>query len=352
MITRDRIRGMVIGGGVGDAMGMPVETWSPEKIATAFPDGIKDFKTPKDHKWFDPEKTPAGSTTDDTQLTVATMKGIIRGHQEALLEDKPDFYDYYMHGISLAHCNAFKETTAGWGNTTREAVRRLCNGVSWKDSGKTDDPHRGTGNGVPMKCAPLAALINSPIKDKLSLFCIDYSAMTHYTKMSAMSCITHTNAVAFCLALSPSRISQVFNPMVFLLGWPEDYRQDLNETDGDMTFVDRMGFLSAVSNQLVNMEQKELLEVFGDGSCHIMESVPLAYAYFMKDPLSFQNLERVILAGGDTDTNAKMVGEMMGALHGLEAIKTYLPWAVETLVGYNELLETADKFCETLNIKD
>lgn len=179
-MNRNKVRGMVIGGAIGDALGMPVETWTPEKIKEVHPEGITRFVPPKGHKWFDPEKTPAGSTTDDTQLTIATMQGLIAGHDNR----KGSSFEPYMDGIAQAHCTAMKATTDGWGTTTRDAIRRLQNGVHWSISGKTTEPHRGTGNGVPMKIAPLEAFYLSPaaniFKDddafRFHQWCVTYSA--------------------------------------------------------------------------------------------------------------------------------------------------------------------------------
>jgi ADP-ribosylglycohydrolase len=35
-------------------------------------------------------------------------------------------------------------------------------------------------------------------------------------------------------------------------------------------------------------------------------------------------IKKVLLQGGDTDTNAKIVGNVMGALHGMDAIPSYM----------------------------
>jgi ADP-ribosylglycohydrolase len=56
-------------------------------------------------------------------------------------------------------------------------------------------------------------------------------------------------------------------------------------------------------------------------------------------------------AGGDNDTNAKLVGELLGAYHGLDFFLTVEnEWAVEGLKCYDELLALADQFCDTFGI--
>jgi len=347
---------MIIGGAIGDALGMAVETWSPEKILEVYPQGIKRFIPPTNHKWFDPEKTPAGSTTDDTQLTLATMRGFVIGQNQNKANSELDFADHYMKGIAEAHCDAMKKTTDGWGHTTRDAIRRLSNGVHWTLSGKTTEANRGTGNGVPMKCSPLAAWYVSSIGKSLieffdfDKFCVDYSAMTHYSKMSAKACYCHVNAVHVCLINTPS----IFNPSDFaqiVSQCAEELNNDVSHlNDAPDRLETRMMDLIRLCDDLPSMSQEQIITEFGNGSCYVYDSLPFSYAWFLKNPFSFQILEQVVMAGGDTDTNAKMVGEMLGALHGFDAIQTYMPWAMEELIDSDEILSVTDQFCDAFGI--
>lgn len=207
ILTKDKVRGMLVGGAIGDALGMPVEIFSIDKIKEKYPEGVKKYESPSEHKWFtddpnneDPNLTymEPGMTTDDTQLTVATMKALNAARGFCLDEQ------------AIQHSNAYKNNICGWGRSTTEAIRRLSNGVSWKESGKTNNPHRGTGNGIPMKCSPLAAYYTTftGIQDKdFWQKVIDYSAMTHYTKMSAISGVVHVQAVWFCLVSDPENFT-------------------------------------------------------------------------------------------------------------------------------------------------
>jgi ADP-ribosylglycohydrolase len=61
---RDRARGCLLAGALGDALGGPVEFLSLDQIRRRFPDGV-DLDTP-------------GLITDDTQMTLFTADGLIR----------------------------------------------------------------------------------------------------------------------------------------------------------------------------------------------------------------------------------------------------------------------------------
>ncbi len=68
---RSRIRGCLLGGAIGDALGGPIEFDSGSKIIAAHPDGLREFVA-GGPGW------PPGTITDDTQMTLFTVEGLIR----------------------------------------------------------------------------------------------------------------------------------------------------------------------------------------------------------------------------------------------------------------------------------
>lgn len=370
MLTRSKIRGMVIGGAIGDAAGKPVETWTPEKILEVHPDGINvgKYLSPIDHKWFKAEEHPPGTTTDDTQLGAATMRGFIEGHEEAA---KTGQFSEYHHAIASRHCTAFEETTDGWGNTTRDAVRNICNGRSWDKAGESLKKG-GTGNGVPMKVSPFAAWYASPAARKFddvhfNQQIVRHSAMTHFTDISAYAALIHVHGVYHCLF---SEVSHYNNNDMFELISDQVWEWGENKSMGTGMFYqlsslrqhpvtegdgleDRMIWLFQNRTKLAKMKQSEIRERFGNGSCYVLDSIPFSYAYFLKNPFTPQAIIDVIEAGGDTDTNGKLVGELLGALNGIEVFQTKdWKWMCDGLLDYDKLIELADKFCDTFGIED
>jgi hypothetical protein len=66
----ERFRGCLLGGAVGDALGAPVEFMSLEEVRRRFgTDGVTGMV---------PGVWPAGSITDDTQMTLFTADGLLR----------------------------------------------------------------------------------------------------------------------------------------------------------------------------------------------------------------------------------------------------------------------------------
>ncbi|WP_328325227.1 ADP-ribosylglycohydrolase family protein [Kribbella sp. NBC_00382] len=68
---RARVRGCLLGGAIGDALGGPVEFDDRSSIVADHPDGVREFVA-KGPYW------PAGTVTDDTQMTLFTVEGLIR----------------------------------------------------------------------------------------------------------------------------------------------------------------------------------------------------------------------------------------------------------------------------------
>ena len=62
---REKIWGVLAAGALGDAMGMPTECWSQEKIRQNFPDGVTELIASNENDVFG-RKLAAGAITDDT----------------------------------------------------------------------------------------------------------------------------------------------------------------------------------------------------------------------------------------------------------------------------------------------
>jgi ADP-ribosylglycohydrolase len=68
---QSRVRGCLLGGAIGDALGAPVEFEQGRAIVAAHPERLRSFVSGQ-AGW------PPGTITDDTQMTLFTMEGLIR----------------------------------------------------------------------------------------------------------------------------------------------------------------------------------------------------------------------------------------------------------------------------------
>src|SRR5262245_31957645 len=77
-----RIRGCLLGGAAGDALGAPLEFLRLDVIlAKNGPEGVRDFL---------PVYGRVGAITDDTQMTLFTVEGLIRARVRQLLKGITD----------------------------------------------------------------------------------------------------------------------------------------------------------------------------------------------------------------------------------------------------------------------
>lgn len=176
---RDKITGMLLGVGVGDALGRPVEGWPWEEVHSTF-GRITKYMLPDG--W--PTERKAGITTDDTQLTLAVAEGLLRSG------GKPD-----MAAQVVAHIDAFNESTQGWGGSTFDAVRRLTQGVPWKLAGARGRRITGLGNGCTMKMAPSSLLLLQRMPGATG-FIADLCSMTHQTSIAVSAALAHASGLA------------------------------------------------------------------------------------------------------------------------------------------------------------
>lgn len=175
-----RVRGCLLGGAVGDALGAPVEFMSIQEIRARYgPQGIADFDT---------AYGKVGAITDDTQMTLFTAEGLLRAStrwsQRGICHVPSVIFNAYrrwLHTQSLTEPGFDTALLDGWLVTipelhARRAPGRTC--VTALQSGKagtTTDPINGSkGCGGVMRAAP-AGLVGG---NAFSLGC-ESAALTH-----------------------------------------------------------------------------------------------------------------------------------------------------------------------------
>ncbi|MCH8744748.1 MAG: ADP-ribosylglycohydrolase family protein, partial [Chloroflexi bacterium] len=195
---------------------------------------------------------------------------------------------------------------------------------------------------------------------------VRHSAMTHFTDISAHAALIHVHGVYHCLFsgvdhYTNDSLLDLISDQVWEWGeaknkGTEMYYQVNNlrkhPTEKDDGLEDRMIWLFQQRKRLEGMERDEIRNKFGNGECYVLHSIPFTYTYFLKNPYTPQAIIDVIEAGGDTDTNGKMVGELVGALNGIEVFQTKeWKWLCDGLLEYDKLIKLADQFCETFGIQ-
>jgi len=326
---------MFLGVAIGDALGVPVETYDAARIEREF-GRITTYLQNPTHKWS--ATKPAGMWSDDTQLTLAVAEAII---ETGSLD---------LRAQALWHLRLIDEFgDLGLGGSTRDAFARLRAGASPAESGRTSNPKRGMGNALPMKVSPVAVYAAQGGDFRKGLTAL--TAMTHNTSVAAQSAYAHVMALGYCLERRPKK----FYGGEFILDavdWYSVYARNELPSRGYPDLAVRWTELHSllISGDLQQLSPSQLGARYNSENAFVVyNTLPLAYACFLRHPTSVKALYEAVAAGGDTDTNASIVGGLLGALNGPRVFPRRM---VRGLQHRRRILDTAERLCDRLGIKE
>jgi ADP-ribosyl-[dinitrogen reductase] hydrolase len=287
----DAILGCIVGGAIGDAAGAAFEG---KPVSLTVPVLL-------DADW---------RLTDDTQLTLATC--------ETLTEtENPD-----PALIAASFLRWFRaRRLTGLGSSTLKALRDLDVGVHWALAGNKGE--RTAGNGAAMRIAPLAFCVD-PLPEQSRRLIRDICRITHHNDEA------YIGALAVVLAIRAAQESRVS------LDW---IASCLPET----SVRERLAGYAALPRRVTLAEAARRYGVSG----YVVESVPFAlFAAGRVEELGFAGmLKEIIAAGGDTDTNASLAGQVAGTALGFRKLPKEL---LTRLPQADFVLSIARSFAERL----
>ena len=335
---REKVVGMFLGIGIGDALGMPVETMTADEIRNRFGRVTTYMDMPDDHKWH--HNLKAGQTTDDTQLTLAVARAIIKSSR------------FDMDAIAAEHVAELDRNNATWGPSTRNAVKRIKSGVSWELSGKTDKPNTGLGNGVVMKLAPLAVCELTDNRRLYEEYLADFTRMTHTTNEAVLGTFIHFAILRYLLKVSAADFRLWPKPsFLTIMGGAFNeaiaYLRETIEFNDDQIESWMRPYLDVFTFPVETIDDPGIISLWPN-TFLVHDTLGLAYAFFMRSPGNVQSLYDAVNAGGDTDSTGSIVGGMLGALNGPDVFPDYLRRDLKNIV---EIVAVANQLCDTLGIE-
>lgn len=165
MDVADRIRGCLLGGAVGDAVGAGVEFWSAEKIARELgPAGVTSPVPAYGHPC---------PITDDTQMTLFTAEGLLRARAAAADDPVPSIHRAYLRwlhtqGATSEHAG-YDDALDGWLvrvprlHSARAPGNTCVGGLTSPQAGTIEAPlNDSKGCGGVMRIAPVGLLHARP----------------------------------------------------------------------------------------------------------------------------------------------------------------------------------------------
>jgi ADP-ribosylglycohydrolase len=328
----DRIKGLLLGCAIGDALGMPVESNDNEKTLMAIRrlGGIRDFLAPQQHVYRSLRKLRPGCWTDDTQLTLAIAQSIIRSQG----------IDY--DDIADAHVNAFENLELrGWGGSTKQSCRRLAQGTSRIRSGKRG----GAGNGVAMKIGPIAAysFYLGESREQLLRHCKFIGMMTHLDPRPITGAFVTARLIQVALQ-APRKWEPEPELLDFLIEearWAEDLLTT-NPVEG----ADRVSKALSDLHGKFDPDPRVVAERCSGATSYVCYSVPFVAAMLLSTPWEFEEgVLGAVNAGGDTDSNGAMVGAVLGAAFGARKLPKRF---VEKVEEGEMIRDIAERLARTL----
>ncbi len=342
---REKVQASLLGVRIGDALGMPVETMSPEDIRRATGGkGITTFVDAIQKRLQGQSEFKAGDATDDWQLTKVVAESLISCGA------------YDQEDMARRHVQAAAATTAGWGGTTRQSVEQLRRFFGHESFGRSPwvvprpVPNSGAGNGVAMKIAPLALAIQVREVETDEEFGPGMPfATAKFTEL--LWRLTHSHVDALHTAHAVASLIQwchyhpIMNQRDALawLGWQLDEFRTVgsriaNWGDADATIKRLVWVLDRVGHP------DQLAEGLAPGWLAI-DSVPYAIGIFLTYP---QDGRAALIAcansGIDSDTTAAICGSLIGANCGLagfpEEWRNFRPDFQEAIDLGTQLYET------------
>lgn len=291
-LSRERVRGALIGVAYGDAFGMPVEGWSARRIAREV--GLVDHLMAGLPDNEISRELAAGEVTDDTMHTLFVIEMLVEtgGRVDARL---------FLEKLR-AWAATCPKSTAVLGPSTKRALEQIDAGASLEQTGR-----RGYTNGGAMKMAPLGIVFGNPAHlERLVDAAEAIGLPTHHTGVAIAA------ASAIGAAVGAAVRGAALREALDVAG----DAADLGEGRGEDFAAPSIAARIELGRCLASPEDVRDLIGCSPMAC---ESVPAALAFAQLaggDPRVCACMATA--AGGDTDTVASMACALCGALAGPE----------------------------------
>ncbi len=283
-LIRDRLRGMLIGLAVGDALGAAVEFMPPGS-----------FEPVTGYRAGGPHGLAAGEWTDDTAMALALADSLTE-HLEFDINDQARRYlDWMQNGRYSVNGRCFDI-----GIQTRRALGKFADTDDAAHSGDVDE--FASGNGSIMRLAPVPIRYASLVRtnpNQLADYCGQSSIPTHPSAQCRSACRwLGTALAALALGEPRERVLAPDWPLLAEIG-PLERRID--------SVVRRAGY-----------RRKSPPEIVGGG--WVVTSLEAALWAFHDAPDFPTAVLSAVSLGDDADTTGAVCGQLAGAYFGESGI--------------------------------
>ncbi|MBL8739832.1 MAG: ADP-ribosylglycohydrolase family protein, partial [Myxococcales bacterium] len=308
----DRYRGSIVGLAVGDALGHPTEfVSSVAGIHARWGGPVVDFHRAGSH--------PAGTFTDDTQMTIAVARALIRaGHADLDAMMK-------ILGEEFVAWARSPENNRAPGGTCLRGCSALQNGIEWRLAGVPESK----GCGAAMRAAPVGLYFSDDV-DLMVRVAAAQSALTHRhptgiaSGVAAAAPVAHvlrTRSLDGILEFTRDCVARLDRDLLLELGC----HPPLAASIGNREMLDALDATKAA----LDKETDDVCSLLG-GAWVGEEAVATALWCALKAKGEFKDsIVRGANSSGDSDSIATIAGSITGALVGFRAIEERYRTGVE-----------------------
>ena len=350
----DKIRGSLIGGAVGDALGYPIEFInSYEGIKKRY--GDNGITRPDTTQWWllDEENSGKAWISDDTQMTLFTACGLLNAKAQgkapkyAICEAYLEWYYTQVGWKSSRHKDCWIGELPELNN--RRAPGQTCI-TALQDILRGKDPYNNSkGCGGIMRTAPVALYgavwrdmpEGEPLEGRISsikdvdMLSADAAEITHQHPLGWLSSALEAHVIY--------RILQKDSPTVddFKAYLSEGYDTLLSLYPNEGASISQLRALTDKALGLVDSPASDVdnIEAIGEGWV-AEETLAIAVYCAVK---YFDNFEKAIIASvnhkGDSDSTGAVTGNILGAVVGYDAIPEFFKTNLEL---HDVILHVAD----------
>jgi len=275
---KKKLRGYLYGTACADALGRPVEHLTLEQIKRKY--GEKGIL----------ELPPNSSWTDDTQLMLVLARALLRGAELEL----PELMDKIAEELVLW----LDEPDLGAGATTKGAALNLRDGSHWSNSGLNSKTC-----GSLMRVGILGFIFRKDPEKLIKAASIS-GRITH--THPAADAASVAGAYAVKLALDGVEPREMFEPLLEVTqGISQEFTHALDNSH---------------KTAYSDIGDEEGLKKLGQG-WYADETFALAYFCILRYPNDYKKaIQTAVNITGDSDSVASVVGGILGARLGIEAI--------------------------------
>lgn len=298
---RSKFRGSMLGTGVGDALGRPLE----EDV----------LRLPDEPLEFD------GRYTDDTEMMI--------GVAESLVEVGGFDGEHMAKTFIKNYDPELDRTVRKYGSGPPAVFRMIMRGERWDAASRRLFGGEGSfGNGAAMRVAPVGLLyFDDP--EALRRVAEQSSLITHAHPLGVEGAVVQAYAVALAVRAKPHSLD------------PREFLEELESFTREEVYREALRDAARLLDK--RADRGEVVSTLGN-SIEAFRSVPTAIYCFAANHESF---ERTVLyavsLGGDTDTIGAMAGAISGAYLGEGKIPA--EW-VRRLENASYISHLADKLLE------